>query len=119
MHEANFTEQIVQAILDELKKIPERGRPKRVKVNVGEMLHLNKESVLTHFQSLSKGTALEGLDLDLEEIPVRLACKDCGWKGSAEDHHLLFCSSCNSIAVEILSGRDVTIETIEVEAVPS
>lgn len=115
MHEANFTEQIVQAILAEIRKLP-LGRPTLVKVNVGEMLHLNKESVLAHFQSISKGTALEGMELDLEEVPVRLACSHCGWMGEAEDHHLLFCSSCSSIDVQVLSGRNVTIEKIEVEA---
>ena len=118
MHEANFTENIVQAILDELRKAPP-GRPTRALIKVGEMLHLNADSVRTHFQSLSRGTPLDGVELELVEVPVRLHCSTCRWTGDAEDHHLLFCSSCSSIAVDVLSGRDVIIERIEVETAPA
>ena len=117
MHEANFTESIVQSILEQLKSAP-AGRVTRVRVTVGEMLHLNPDSVLTHFQSLCRGTSLDGVALELEEVPVSLRCLACGWSGEAEDHHLLFCSACSSIAVDIVAGRDVIIEQIELEAAP-
>lgn len=118
MHEANFTENIVQTILDELRKAPP-GQARRARVVVGEMLHLNADSVRMHFEQMSLGTPLEGVALELVEEPVRLRCLNCGWSGEAEDHHLLFCSSCSSIAVDVLSGRDVIIDEVEVEATPA
>ena len=53
MHEGNFTQQIVTSIVSELEKHP-GYRPQRIKVKVGEMLHLEPESVRTHYALLTK-----------------------------------------------------------------
>lgn len=112
MHEANFTQEIVTAILDDLKHYPSL-HAKQVKVKVGEMLHLMPESVQTHYQQMTKGSYLEGVSLLLEETPVEVKCKHCGFTGGVEDHHVLFCSKCDSFDVTLLKGNEVTIDSIE------
>ncbi|MBI4971457.1 MAG: hydrogenase maturation nickel metallochaperone HypA [Candidatus Omnitrophica bacterium] len=114
MHEGNFTEQIVAAILSELKKHP-KGKVKQIKVKVGEMLHLEPESVKMHFELLTKGTRLEGIGLDLEEVPVTVCCLDCRAEGQVTDHHLLLCDNCDSRNVKITSGNNILIDSIELE----
>lgn len=114
MHEGNFTEQIVQAILEELD-VKKATHPKKVKVCVGEMLHLVPESVQFHYEVMTKGTPLEKAQLELEEIPVQVRCEDCHHVGPVEDHHLLLCSACDSRKVKVLAGEDVTIDEIEME----
>lgn len=114
MHEGNFTEQIVEAIVAELKNHPGL-KPKRVKVKVGEMLHLESESVKMHFASLTRGTALEHAALDLEEVPVLVRCGDCQEEGPVADHHLLMCENCDSKKVEMIQGNDIVIEGIELD----
>ena len=94
MHEANFTQEIVNSILDELKKYPS-CRAKQIKVKVGEMLHLMPESVKTHYTQMTQGTNLEGVTLFLEEEPVQVKCRHCGSVGGVEDHHVLFCAKCD------------------------
>ena len=98
MHEANFTSEIVHTILSELTKAP-AGKPKSVKVVVGEMLHLIPVSVNMHFDLLVRGTRLEGTMLELQEARVRIRCGKCGREGGVEDHHLLMCESCGSLEV--------------------
>ncbi|MEI8344882.1 MAG: hydrogenase maturation nickel metallochaperone HypA, partial [Candidatus Omnitrophota bacterium] len=73
MHEGGFTGRIVATILEELKKFPGQ-KVLRVKVLVGEMLHLEPESVKMHYQLLAKGSALEGVELELEQVPVTVEC---------------------------------------------
>lgn len=114
MHEANFTQEIVSVILQELKRYP-AYRAKEVKVKVGEMLHLVTESVLAHYQLMTKGTHLEGIALILEEEPVEVKCHDCGFIGGVEDHHFLSCSKCDSFQVQLLKGKEVTIDAIEMD----
>lgn len=115
MHEANFTKQIVNVIMDELMKYPET-KPTMVKVAVGEMLHLVPDSVRMHFELLTKDTFLEEVLLELGEIPVTVSCRQCGHDGGVEDHHLLSCSHCQSLDVELKSGNEIRIESIELEA---
>ncbi len=117
MHEQGFTEQIVDAVLAELS-VRAEGRPRRVRVRVGEALHLNAESVRSHFRSLAAGTSLEGALLDLEEVPMTVRCRRCLAEGTVEDHHCPLCPACGSADVDVVSGNDVVIETIELEERP-
>jgi len=114
MHEANFTEQIVSTILNELKKYPD-DRPRGAKVLVGEMLHLVPESVHMHYQLLTRGTPLEGIALDLVEVPVKIRCNHCGTEGAVEDHHLLMCTACSTMNVKLVSGNEIWVEVVELE----
>ena len=111
MHEGHFTEQIVDAIVQEIKKYPGR-KVKSVTVKVGEAYHLMPDSVLMHYELITKGTALEGATLDLVEEPMRVVCDQCHQQGPVEDHHLLLCSFCNSRQVRPVAGDKVTIEQV-------
>ncbi len=112
MHEENFTQQIVDAILAELKKYPDQ-KPEAIRVSVGEMLHLVPESVRLHYGLMTKGTPLEGIALDLRALPVIVRCRGCHHEGVVEDHHFLMCASCGSQQVELLSGDKISIDSIE------
>jgi hydrogenase nickel insertion protein HypA len=111
MHEGHFTENIVNAIVDELKKYPGKT-VESVTVKVGETYHLLPDSVLMHYELMTKSTPLRGVKLNLIEDPLEVICGQCGKQGSVEDHHLLLCSFCHSAQVKPVSGDKVTIEQI-------
>lgn len=111
MHEGHFTEQIVEAIVKEIKKYPGRA-VESITVRVGESYHLMPDSVLMHYESITKSTALEGVALNLLEEPMQVFCSQCGKQGPVEDHHLLLCSFCHSRQVKPVSGNEVIIEQI-------
>ena len=113
MHEAKFTEEIVTAIISQVEGA--QKKPKRVKVRVGEMFHLEKESVLMYYALLTRGTRLEGIEIELEEDPVIVRCKDCRQAGGVEDHHLLMCTYCDSQNVEVLTGDEIVTELLSEE----
>ena len=114
MHEGGFTGRIVATILDELKKFPDQ-KVLRVKVLVGEMLHLEPESVRMHYQLLTKNSILEGVELELKQIPVTVECVRCHQDVRVEDHHRLVCGQCGSEDVKLAGGDQVFIEAIELE----
>jgi hydrogenase nickel incorporation protein HypA/HybF len=114
MHESNFTQQIVRSIISELNKYPDY-KPKRVKVKVGEMLHPDDEDVRMHYDLLTQGTKLEGVDLDLEETKTIVSCKNCHHTGIVVNHHLLLCPSCASTNVKMISGDEIAVESIDLE----
>ena len=115
MHEGHFTEQIVEGIVGELKKHPGRS-VESVTVKVGEVYHLIPDSVLMHYELITKGTPLEGVKLNLLEESIKVECAVCGKEGPVEDHHLLLCSFCHSRQVKPVSGDKVTIEQIQFKA---
>ena len=115
MHEGGFTQRIVDAILKELQAYPGR-KVKRAAVKVGELFHLEPDSVRTHFRSSTKGTTLEGAELELKETPVSVLCRDCGKRGGVEDHHLLLCGNCGSLHVELIEGQEILLEEIDLES---
>jgi hydrogenase nickel incorporation protein HypA/HybF len=114
MHEGDFTQQIVEAILEELKKFPE-SHPRAVHVQVGQIFHLQPESVHTHFRIFTKGTPLADAVLELEDVEVTILCQNCGQRSGVDDHHLLICEGCGSTAVEIVEGNAVIVQSIELE----
>ena len=111
MHEGHFTQQIVEAILGELKKHPGR-QFESVTVKVGEVYHLVADAVLMHYDWITASTALEGVKLKLLEEPMQVLCGQCGQQGPVEDHHLLLCSFCHSRQVKPIAGDKVIIEQI-------
>ena len=114
MHEGNFTQQIVDTIIAELNNYP-GYRPKRIKVKVGEMLHLEQDSVKLHFDLLTRGTLMADARLEMQGVPVKVRCRQCGNENSAPDHHMLYCERCSSTKVDILSGNNIVIEAVEME----
>ncbi len=112
MHEGQFTEKIVDAILLELKKFPGQ-KPKSVLVKVGEVFHLVPEAVKMHFEVLTKGTSLEGVLLDLQEESMEVYCPHCKKTTFVEDHHLVACPFCYAVDVTPIRGNQITVESIE------
>jgi len=111
MHEGHFTEQIVEAVLGEIKKHPGRLATS-ITVKVGETYHLVTDSVMMHFELITKGTDLEGVKLNLLEEAMCVHCDSCGKEGPVEDHHMLLCSFCHSRQVKAIAGDKVIIEQI-------
>lgn len=111
MHERPYTEEIVHAIQRALESHP-HAVPERVRVRVGEVYHLVPDSVRTHFDSLTQGTPLSGIELDLVEEPLRVVCRSCGHTGGVEDHHMPICESCGSLSVKASAGSSIVVEEI-------
>ena len=112
MHEHKFTEQIVQSILDELLQHP-HSRPRWVEVTVGEVFHLEGDSVQMHFNLLTKDTPLQGVELRLNEEPMEVTCGKCGETGPVEDHHMPLCNFCGSQEVKPVRGHQVEVRLVE------
>jgi hydrogenase nickel incorporation protein HypA/HybF len=115
MHEAGYTEEIVRVIVEEIRTIPDLI-VKKIRVSIGEMLHLEPESVREHFRHLAEGTGFEDASLEFSEAPVKVRCGLCAQEGGVEDHHLLICSYCGSKKVTLLGGDEISVDSIEGEA---
>jgi len=113
MHEMSIAESLLNIVLQESRS-HQASRVVAVALKVGELSSVVPESLRFCFELISQGTIVEGAELRVERVPVACRCEECGAEFTVE--HLLFiCPSCESRRVAILSGRELTIESLEVE----
>ena len=113
MHELSIT----QSIVDVISKKSQEGQVSRItQVNlvIGELSGFVPDCIKFYFDSLSKDTIAEGAVLNFQLIPARLRCRGCSITFSPQDSDWT-CPECHSLSLEIIGGRELYIESMEVE----
>jgi hydrogenase nickel incorporation protein HypA/HybF len=113
MHEQS----IVQSLLALALENAEREKAARiVKINlvVGELSGVVDESVEFYFNFLRKDTLAAEAVLVFKRVPARLRCRKCKIEFTAENMDFR-CPQCKEPQVEIIGGRELYIESLEVE----
>lgn len=113
MHELSLVASLFK-VLEE--KAGEHGaiRITAVVLKVGIMSGVVPDLLESAFEMYKKGTLAEGARLEIVRVPVKLRCPDCGGEAVREDTDFS-CAGCGSRRVEIVEGRDLVVETIELE----
>ena len=117
MHEYVYADRILQSVLEEVTKAGKS--PQKVKVDVGEMLGLTRESLTMAYGILSKGTKAEGSKLAIRITRGSVECAKCGFSGRLparrHDHTIdpaFACPQCGS-SLKVVEGLEVKIAGIE------
>ena len=113
MHEMGIALQIVEIARGAIP--PDLGlvRVERVNLKIGKLAAVVPDSLRFCFDIVIKDTPLEGAELHIQEMPVLARCKRCGEQWTI--HEPVFtCNTCNSGELEILSGCELDIESIEI-----
>lgn len=84
-----------------------------IRLTVGELTGVEKDAVTFYFGFLSKGTIAEGARLDFTFTKARLRCRDCDVIFSRDEMNF-DCPRCRKKAVEIVGGRELYIDSMEV-----
>jgi hydrogenase nickel incorporation protein HypA/HybF len=113
MHELGVTENIVSITL---AKADEAQASKVFKVNlvIGELSGFVADCIEFYFETLSKDTIAQGAALHFETVPAELRCRNCSAVFRPQDT-VWSCPKCGSQGVEISKGRELYIESVEVE----
>ena len=112
MHELAIT----QSMFDIVLRQAERAQAKKVtKINlvIGEMTGVVGESVQFYLDFLTRGTVAEGAAVSLTMMPPKAQCCNC--KQTFELREFDWgCPKCKSNSVEIIAGKELFVESIEV-----
>lgn len=117
MHEISLIQGVVQQVLDLRAAGVFQGRVEAVRLKVGRLAAALPDQLLFAWQVLTEGTELEGTRLLVEEVPIRARCLSCHAENEISDLGFL-CSKCGSSRVEIRSGRELLIDSLEVQDDP-
>jgi len=113
MHEASIARSIIEAVESFMK---EKGyeKIKTVNVRIGKMMAVLPDALLFAFDALKGETTLEDAELHIKEIPIKLECTQCG-NVFEPDSIRLMCPRCGGIKTDVLAGKELDIESVEVE----
>lgn len=111
MHELSITEGLLKIVLDEVEK-HSISRVNTVKLKIGELTGVQAAALTFCFEQLTKDTPVEGADLQIDSVPIKVKCLDCQEVFSADDHSF-FCPGCSGLHTELLSGRELYVHEIE------
>jgi len=114
VHEVSIVQSLIQQVEAEVRQAGCDGRILRLGLVIGRLSGVHADSVRFAFEMLGPGTLLEGAELHITEPSAELVCKDCGARTPIEDL-TAECPACGSRAVVIEGGRDLLLESIEVE----
>jgi hydrogenase nickel incorporation protein HypA/HybF len=85
-----------------------------VSVRVGALRQVVPDTLCFYFGFVAQGTVCEGARLELEAVPAQLRCAPCARTWEIE-LPAFRCPACGGGEVEVLSGDELEVESIEVE----
>ncbi|MDX2033363.1 MAG: hydrogenase maturation nickel metallochaperone HypA [Blastocatellia bacterium] len=113
MHEAA----IVQGLLDiAIGEAIKHGSPRinRIKIRLGAFRGVVREALEFSFAAMRHGTLAQHAVLEIETIPLRVQCADCGEIELSPRDFSLLCPQCDE-PVAILAGREMQIEYVDLD----
>jgi Zn finger protein HypA/HybF involved in hydrogenase expression len=107
MHEFGSVQEAMR-ILRQIQPIP-----RKVRIKLGKMRGSSK-GFEEMFREHTRDTELQGLSLEIEQVPVEISCS-CGLEGLVrvmEHVHFVRCPKCGQVA-DVIKGNELDIEVIE------
>jgi len=112
MHEQS----IVESLLSLALKSAERANARkiiRIHIVVGDYTGVVDDAVDFYFGFLSKNTIAAGAKIQYTHVPGQLRCRDCDLLFPLQKEYR--CPKCEGRRMEIVGGRELYIENMEVE----
>ncbi len=113
MHELALMAGVFDIVKKYTAELPDK-KVTRVTLVVGELTNAVPEALESSFQVYAKGTNVEGAELIVRRIPLTALCVECRWEGKVEEHTFI-CPKCSGLGLEIKTGRELYVESMEVE----
>jgi hydrogenase nickel incorporation protein HypA/HybF len=104
---------MLDVVLSEAKTA-QASRITKINLVIGELSGVVGECVQFYFDFLKKDNAAEEATIDFKLVPAELRCRNCLTNFNPQDSDWV-CPNCQSTSIEVISGRDCYIESIEVE----
>ena len=105
--------QIVEIAEASIPEEMQKAKVECVNIEIGHLAAVVPQSLRFCFDILIENTRLAGAKLNIREIPVRAFCKVCQHEWII-DAPVFSCVNCDSGDLEILSGRELDISSIEI-----
>jgi len=114
MHEMAVADSVAKIVQDKMKESGEKGTIRRINLKVGKLTCVEPEALRLSFKVLSKHTPLENASLVIDSIAITAVCRDCKKKLLLKEMDFT-CPHCGSFRMEIKTGRELLVESFEID----
>jgi len=112
MHELPFAEGMLAIVLDEVKGVAV-NKITKINLTIGRLSGILPACIRYSFEVLSRKTLAEGAALEISQPEAQVHCRNCEADFTSKGLDDLNCPICNMKNIELLSGRDFTVDSIE------
>lgn len=114
VHELPVTQSICNIAVQEAERAGASG-VSAIRIKMGAYVDYVPAIIQEYFNVVSEGTLAEGAVLEIERVPAVLRCGDCHGESPMERRRMR-CPRCGSRRVELVTGKEFYIDSMEVEA---
>lgn len=114
MHELSIATSIVDTVTESAAAYP-GARVQEVRLRVGVLASVIEDSLQFCWGIVTEDTVLAGSKLVVNTLPVIMHCAACGADSELEGVQSFRCPGCGELATDLLQGRELEIESIELE----
>lgn len=120
MHELSIVGKIASSVIrfaqeNDLEKVV------GVQIIAGRLRDFDQQFMQRYFNRFTRGTAAEGAEIKITVLPIIFKCKDCDGTfeltlrqfHDQESEGSVRCKTCDSKTLELISGTQYAIDTIE------
>lgn len=112
MHEMALAESVVQ-IVERQARAAGVARICSVRLEVGALSHVMPEALRFSFEAVSQGSMAEGARLEIDHVPGKAWCYDCG-RTVEIDALGAACPSCGGYQLRVSGGQEMRVKDMEV-----
>jgi hydrogenase nickel incorporation protein HypA/HybF len=115
VHEVSVAQRMVEIAVGAARDHGGR-RVTGARLLLGELTCVDADTLTFAFDIVSRDTPAAGCKLDIVKVPLRLRCRACD--RAAERGLGDPCPACGAPGGEVLAGRELRIETIDIDDEP-
>ena len=113
MHEMSLAENVLQ-IIEDAARTRDFQRVRTVVLEIGALSAVEPEAMRFCFDAVTRGSIVEGAQLEIIETPGAGRCTACGMTVALQEQYGL-CPECGSPRIEIVAGNRMRVKDLEVE----
>jgi hydrogenase nickel incorporation protein HypA/HybF len=111
MHEASIMQDVFDLAFAQLEA-ESATRISRLRLRVGDLAGVVPEALMFAFAAMKGDTPAAHAELELERVPMRLACGRCEREFGAESYPVE-CPKCGAWGAEVRQGQELDLVLVE------
>lgn len=112
MHEESLARALLRDVLALAGSWPGQA-VREVRVSVGEFSGVEAELFREAFVRVSRGSLVEGADLNVQRVPLEGRCRRCGREFIVQRFRFV-CPACGGREVQVVRGEELLLESLTV-----
>lgn len=117
MHEVAIVDALIAQVEEEVRRAGASGRVVRLELSVGRISGVSVDAIRFALELLAPGTIVESAHVEIRQPSAVVSCAACGHRAEIENIPAR-CPRCESHELSVEGGRELLLESIELEETP-